>query len=414
MIINTKRLKSRIDAVNEASRDPEGGYTRLAFSKQDREGREKVMMMMREAGLTLEQDAAGNLLGTLECGEEQGYVAAGSHIDTVRNGGPYDGLLGSIAAIEALQLVKEQGLKLKHPLRVIVFADEEGARFGSGMIGSKAIAGVPLASSLDAYTDRDGIRLADALREFGLDPGRVLDAAAPKDTYKAFLELHIEQSIVLEQQKKQVGIVSGIKGAYWIRGSFTGESNHAGGTPMAMRHDALAAAARFASEVYDIGLELGNAFVATVGVFNVFPGGINTIPGKVEYTVDIRDLDMVRREEGIRRILESAGKTAALYKVSHEYRCIKNEYSLSMDPAIMQVIEAVCRQENIDYMTLPSGPFHDTLAMAGICRTGMIFVPSIDGISHSPREDTRWEDIFQGAQVLYHTLVRLAQGETLS
>lgn len=413
MVINTNRLKFRIDSINEASRDPEGGYTRLAFSKQDREGRDKVTKMMREAGLTIEQDAAGNILGTLECGAEQGYVAAGSHIDTVRSGGPYDGLVGSIAAIEVLQRVNEQGLKLKYPLRVIVFADEEGARFGSGMIGSKSIAGTPLASPLEAYKDQDGVLLADALRDIGIDPGRVLEAAAPKDTYKAFLELHIEQSIILEQQKKQVGIVSGIKGAYWIRGSFTGESNHAGGTPMDMRHDALAAAARFASEIYDIGCELGDAFVATVGVFHVSPGGINTIPGKVEYTVDIRDLDMARRETGIHRILKAAEKAAALYKVSHEYKCIKNEESLSMDPAIMKVIEEVCRQENTDYMTLPSGPFHDTLAMAEICKTGMIFVPSIGGISHSPKEDTRWEDIYQGAEVLYHTIVRLAQGDVL-
>jgi allantoate deiminase len=407
--INKERLRRRIEAVNEAGRDPQGGHTRLAFSEQDREARRLVEEMMREAGLEIEHDAAGNIFGSYKCGDLPGYVATGSHIDTVRNGGPFDGLLGSIAAIESLHCAKEQGILLKRPLRAIVFADEEGARFGSGLIGSKSIAGIPLPQPLDSYSDRDGVRLPDALKSFGLDPDKVLSAAAPKDTYSAFLELHIEQSAVLEQQNRQIGIVSGIKGVHWIQGSFTGESNHAGGTPMNMRHDALAAASKLVTEIYRIGCDLGNEFVATVGVLKITPGGINTIPGHVEYTIDIRDLDMARRSEGIRLILEAAEKAAAFYRVSHEHKCIKDEASCGMDISIINVLEEVCKDNQADYMILPSGPFHDTLPMATICKTGMIFVPSIGGISHSPKENTNWDDIYKGADILYHSLIRLAR-----
>lgn len=409
MIINKERLRRRIDAINEAGRDQQGGYTRLAFSEQDREARRLVEEMMREAGLEVEHDAAANILGSYKCGDLPGYVATGSHIDTVRNGGPFDGLLGSVAAIEALQCAREQGVPLKRPLRAIVFADEEGARFGSGLIGSKSIAGIPLPQPLKSYSDRDGVRLVDALQAIGIAPDKVLNAAAPKGTYSAFLELHIEQSAVLEQQRKQIGIVSGIKGVYWMRGSFTGEANHAGGTPMNMRHDALAAASKLVTEIYRIGCELGNEFVATVGVLKITPGGINTIPGHVEYTVDVRDLDMVRRSEGIRRISEAAEKAAAFYRVSHENSCIKDEASCNMDPSIMGILEEICKDNQTDYMILPSGPFHDTLPMASLCKTGMIFVPSIGGVSHSPKENTNWEDIYKGTEILYHALIRLAQ-----
>ena len=409
MFINKERLRRRIDAINEASRDPQGGYTRLAFSEQDREARRMVEELMREAGLEVEHDAAGNIIGSYKCGDLAGYVAAGSHIDTVRNGGPFDGLLGSIAAIEALQCAREQRVPLKHPLRAIVFADEEGARFGSGLIGSKSIAGIPLPQPLDSYVDRDGVHLVDALKNFGIAPEKVLNAAAPKDTYSAFLELHIEQSAVLEQQQKQIGIVSGIKGVYWIRGSFTGEANHAGGTPMNMRHDALAAASKLVTEIYRIGCKLGSEFVATVGVLKITPGGINTIPGHVEYTVDVRDLDMARRSEGIRQILKAAEEAAAFYHVSHEHSCIKDEASCNMDSSVMKILEEVCKDNKTNYMILPSGPFHDTLPMASLCKTGMIFVPSIGGISHSPRENTNWDDIYQGTEILYRALIRLAQ-----
>lgn len=409
MHINPARLKERIDTINAMSRNESGGYTRLAFTEKDRQAREIVKDMMTKAGLSVQQDSAGNILADLLNGHStSNFIATGSHIDTVQNGGPFDGLLGTMAAVEVLQTAAEQNVPLKCPLRAIVFSDEEGARFGSGMIGSRAIAGSSLDAPLEAYTDKEGNVLPDVLRSFGLDPGRIFEAKAAAGTYRAFLELHIEQSVVLEQSQKQIGIVTGIKGPHWIRGSFFGESNHAGGTPMNMRHDALVAAANFASETERIASDIGKQFVATIGVFEVSPGGINTIPDNVRYSIDIRDLDMSRRSEGTARILQAAENAAKRFGVVHQSRSIKNTPSAEMTPGIMDVIEEVCKKESLAYMHLPSGAFHDALSMTAICDVGMIFVPSIGGISHSPKEDTRWEDVYAGAEVLYQTVVELA------
>ena len=409
MHINPSRLKERIDTINAMGKNESGGYTRLAFSEKDRQARELVKAMMAKAGLSVHQDAAGNILADWLNGHSAtNFIATGSHIDTVQNGGPFDGLLGAMAAIEVLQTTAERAVVLRHPLRAIVFSDEEGARFGSGMIGSRAIAGSSLEAPLETYRDKEGNVLPDVLRAFGIDPGRILEAEAAAGTYRAFLELHIEQSIVLDQSHKQIGIVTGIKGPYWIRGHFVGEPNHAGGTPMNMRRDALVAAANFASETERIASEMGDSFVATIGVFEVSPGGINTIPGRVDYSVDIRDLDMARRAEGTSRISRAAEDAAKRFGVSHQSRCIKNALSAEMDPEIMRAIEEVCKKGEFAYTHLPSGAFHDALSMTPLCPVGMIFVPSIGGVSHSPKEDTRWEDIYAGAEVLYQTLIHLA------
>ncbi len=409
MHINANRLKERIETVNALGQDAQGGYTRLALSEKDRQARALVKDMMAEAGLTVWQDAAGNLMGDLPGhGPKKGFVASGSHIDTVQNGGPFDGLLGAVAAIEVLQCVAEQGLHTAHPLRAMVFTDEEGARFGSGMIGSKSIAGSRLDAPLENYVDKNGNTLPETMMAFGIDPSKLLDATAAPGEYNAFIELHIEQSIVLEQHAKQIGIVTGIKGPYWIRGCFTGESNHAGGTPMSLRHDALSAAANFAVEVERIASGLGGQFVATIGVFEVSPGGINTIPAQVEYTVDIRDLDMERRARGIEAIEKAALDAATHFDVQHHSRCIKNAASAAMSQRVMQTVESVSHELGYSSMHLPSGAFHDTLSLAAVCDVGMIFVPSIGGVSHSPKEDTPWEDIYAGAEVLYGTMLQLA------
>lgn len=409
MHINPARLKAHIDTINAMSKDESGGYTRLAFSDKDRQAREMVKAMMEKAGLSVQQDFAGNILADLLNGHgKTDFIAVGSHIDTVQNGGPFDGLLGSMAAVEVLQTVAERNLSLKHPLRAIIFSDEEGARFGSGLIGSKAIAGSSLDAPLDFYTDKEGNALPDVLKSFDIDPARILEAKAKAGTYRVFLELHIEQSVVLEQNRKQIGIVTGIKGPHWIKGSFVGESNHAGGTPMNMRHDALVAAANFAVETERIASSIGEQFVATIGFFEVSPGGINTIPKEVNYSLDIRDLNMARRSMGAERILQAAEESAKKFGVDHRSRCIKCTPSVEMNPDVMQVIEGICKKENLTYMYLPSGAFHDALSMTDICKVGMIFVPSVKGISHSPKEDTRWEDVYAGVEVLYQTVVELA------
>lgn len=411
MQIKQERLKERIERINEMSRDETGGYTRLAFGEKETKARMMAKEMMLEAGLEVEIDAAGNLMGRLYPDnwnekELHGVIATGSHIDTVRNGGKFDGLLGSIAGIEVAQCLKENHVKLKSPFEVILFTDEEGARFNAGMVGSKVIAGLGMERPLSEYTDNVGISEEAAMQKCGYHPEK-LEEAAHADKYEKFVELHIEQGIVLEQESRQIGIVTGIKGPYWIEGSFEGEANHAGGTPMNMRKDAMTAAANYIAEVEKIASRLGDMFVATVGTLKVHPGGINTIPGRVDYTIDIRDTDMERRAQGIREIKEAAVKISDRFHVESTQKCLKDAKAEMMNEAIVDTIEDVCKKRGYTYMRMPSGPFHDTLSMAHICDVGMIFVPSIGGVSHSPYEDTAWEDIFAGAQVLADTMENL-------
>ena len=411
MQIKQERLKERIERINEMSRDETGGYTRLAFSEKETKARMMAKEMMLEAGLEVEIDAAGNLMGRLYPDnwnekELHGVIATGSHIDTVRNGGKFDGLLGSIAGIEVAQCLKENHVKLKSPFEVILFTDEEGARFNAGMVGSKVIAGLGMERPLSEYTDNEGISEEAAMQKCGYHPEK-LEEAAHADKYEKFVELHIEQGIVLEQESRQIGIVTGIKGPYWIEGSFEGEANHAGGTPMNMRKDAMTAAANYIAEVEKIASRLGDMFVATVGTLKVHPGGINTIPGRVDYTIDIRDTDMERRAQGIREIKEAAVKISDRFHVESTQKCLKDAKAEMMNEAIVDTIEDVCKKRGYTYMRMPSGPFHDTLSMAHICDVGMIVVPSIGGVSHSPYEDTAWDDIFAGAQVLADTMENL-------
>ena len=274
------------------------------------------------------------------------------------------------------------------------------------MVGSKVIAGLGMERPLSEYTDNEGISEEAAMQKCGYHPEK-LEEAAHADKYEKFVELHIEQGIVLEQESRQIGIVTGIKGPYWIEGSFEGEANHAGGTPMNMRKDAMTAAANYIAEVEKIASRLGDMFVATVGTLKVHPGGINTIPGKVDYTIDIRDTDMERRAQGIREIKEAAVKISDRFHVESTQKCLKDAKAEMMNEAIVDTIEDVCKKRGYTYMRMPSGPFHDTLSMAHICDVGMIFVPSIGGVSHSPYEDTAWDDIFAGAQVLADTMENL-------
>jgi allantoate deiminase len=408
MRISADRLRSRIEKINAMSKDSSEGFTRLAFGKENKRALHEIRGMMESAGFTTEQDAAGNLFGSYLNGcAPHGFVASGSHLDTVKNGGPFDGLLGVAAAIEAVQTIAEEDVSTHRPLQVIVFSDEEGARFGAGMLGSKAIVGTWQGDPSTDFFDGDGVSLADAMRYFGAAPARISDAKASAGKYHAFIELHIEQGVVLESRQKQIGVVSGIKAPYWMTGSFVGEANHAGGTPMALRRDALVAAANFVAETEKIASRIGDMFVATVGSLEVAPGGINTIPEKVSYTMDIRDLDMARRSDGIAQIKDAAEQCAKRFDVIHESRCIKNESCAHMNPRIMAEIENACRKKSLSYEIMPSGAFHDSLAMSSLCDTGMIFVPSIGGISHSPQENTSWEDIYAGAEILYLTLKSL-------
>src|SRR5215211_3735482 len=277
-VIDGERLWRRISDLGEIGRQEEGGITRLSFTDDERAAKDRVVSYMKEAGLSVREDAAGNLFGRREGrNPDSPAVLIGSHVDSVYNGGNFDGPLGVLAGIEVLQTMQEQGIETEYPIEVVAFTDEEGARFSFGMLGSRALAGKLTPEDLTTYEDKDGVSIAGAMRAYGLDPEKIGDAARPDGSIKAYVELHIEQGRVLENEDLPVGIVTGIAGPVWLRFTLTGETGHAGSTPMNLRRDALAAAAEIMGVVEAEAARTGTT-VGTVGQLDLEPGGINIIP----------------------------------------------------------------------------------------------------------------------------------------
>lgn len=405
-----ERLWNRIMELGTIGEQPDGGVTRYAFTPEERAAKDLVAGYMKEAGLSVREDAAGNLIGRREgTGASLPVVLAGSHLDTVPRGGKFDGALGVLAAIEAVQQMNEAGIRTRHPIEVIAFTDEEGARFGFGMIGSRALAGTLTARDLE-HRDRDGRTIREVMEDCGLDPDRLPDAARRPGDVKAYLELHIEQSTVLESRGLSVGIVSGIAGPLWLSFRLVGEAGHAGATPMAVRHDPMAAAARFITRMNEEAVRYPNA-VATVGRIGAKPGGVNVIPGEVAFTLDLRDIAEDSRDALEQRLLAEAERICREHGVGLHVDVLQRVAPAPCAPEIREAIAAAIRAEGLAPFTLPSGAGHDGMQFAGRWPVGMIFVRSKDGISHSPREWSSPEDCWTGAAVLQKTLLDLAGRE---
>lgn len=400
--VNGDRLMGWIERLAKIGRLPNGDICRLAFTPEDVQARYQVQQWMMEAGMTVFNDAAGNIIGTYGGSEENApALATGSHIDTVPSGGAYDGVLGVLAGIEVVKTLQEQGRRLKHPLQVIVFTDEE-----SSMVGARAIAGMVPRSPADLKL-RDGLEIETCLENVGGDWPTIGTAQRTRDQIAAFVELHVEQGAVLEQSATTIGVVQGVVGMRRSTVTIRGQANHAGTTPMTMRQDALVAAAQIVLKVKEIALSTPNDPVATVGYMTVAPNAANIVPGEVVLTVDIRDLSplglasmQARLEEGLQAI------AAATDTQIH----IEPLLDVAPSPAaerIQAAIAAVCEELRLSHRPMPSRAGHDAMEMGRITDMGMIFVPSQMGLSHSGREYTPPEDCIQGANVLLHTLLRL-------
>ncbi|KQL48306.1 allantoate amidohydrolase [Brevibacillus choshinensis] len=408
-MINAERLWDRLMQLGAIGTQEVGGITRLSFSPEERAAKDLVTGFMKEAGLTVREDEVGNLIGRKEGKNPNApVVLVGSHLDSVPSGGNFDGPLGVLSGVEALQTMNEQGVETEHPIEVIAFTDEEGTRFGYGMIGSRGIAGLLQRDELDCR-DEAGISIAEAMTNSGLDPAQIGNAAREPGSVKAYVELHIEQGKVLESRGLSVGVVSGVAGPLWLKFVLEGEAGHAGATPMTMRRDPLAAAAEVML-VIEREATRQEISVGTVGKLQVFPGGVNIIPGRVEFTLDLRDVDVA-----VRDIVEQAIMSQA--KAICEKRGVKLQVELlqRIDPAVCSenirtAIREACAAEGLETITLPSGAGHDCMQLTGLCPVGMIFARSRDGISHNPAEYTSKEDCGNGAQVLYRTVVSLANG----
>lgn len=403
LAVNGDRLTAMIRQLAKLGELPNGGVQRLAFSVEDCRARSLVRRWMVEADMTVTVDEAGNMIGRYPGRfQDAPPLVTGSHIDTVPNAGHYDGTYGVLAGIEAVKTLSEQGLRLDHPIEVIVFADEERT-----MVGCKALAG-RLLPDPELYRSRDGEPIQDCLERVGGNWDIIEHARRTPESMAAFVELHVEQGPVLTTQQTQIGVVTGIVGQrrYWI--TVEGQSSHAGTTPMSMRQDALVAASQVVLAINRVGNHPGDQ-VATVGRMDLHPNVPNSIPGKVEMSLDLRDLSSDRLDQLLAEIQQAINDiaTATGTRIAIAQR-------LDNDPApanshIQYAIAQVCEDLNLSYCHLPSRASHDAQEMSRITDMGMIFVPSEGGISHSESEYTRPEDCTNGANVLLHTLMQLDQ-----
>lgn len=400
--VNAQRLQERIDRLARIGRSPQG-VTRLAFTEADLNGRAYVTRLMQEAGLEAHIDDAGNLSGRLP-GKLPGLapIVLGSHIDTVPLAGAYDGVLGVMAAIECVQVLGERGIPVRHPLEVIVFANEEG-----GLTGSRALAGRLNAQAL-GESSRSGMSIRQGIAALGGNADRISRAIRQPGEVRAYLELHIEQGGSLESDGTDIGIVEGFVGIRWWDVTVTGHANHAGTTPMNARRDALLAAARLVIAVNRAATSLPGRQVATVGRIRAEPGAPNVIPGRVKLSLELRDLAKPKLE----RVFQEIRRGAQVIEQETGTEIEFNEIDIGVeptltDPNLQGAIRLAAEALGLSYARLPSGAAHDAQNMAHIAPSAPIFVPSVGGISHSPQEYTKPRDVANGANLLLQTLIRL-------
>lgn len=407
--MNLKRLQESIEQLATFS-DAGAGINRLAYTKSEREARDYMIKQFENEGMTVQVDAVGNVIARREGLKPYlPAVATGSHIDSVYDAGKYDGVLGVMAALEVIRSMNEEGIQTMHPIEVIIFACEESSRFGVSTIGSKAMAGLLQADDVRALVDRDGMTISDVFAENGLELENIHQAARKPETLKSFIELHIEQGPILEREQLDVGIVTAIASPTRFRLSIVGRASHSGTTPMHYRHDALLGAAEIALEVEQAAkAEAHKGTVGTVGVLQIKPGGMNIVPGEAHLDIDIRGTDATSKQvvvDILHAIVERVAETRGLQITP---TLLSDQLPIDMDPVIVEDLEMICEQSSIRYKTMPSGAGHDAMFMASLCPTGMIFVPSIDGLSHNPKEYTPIEQIGIGTQVLQRIIVNNA------
>jgi len=400
--VNGERLNAHLAALSQYGKNPQGGVSRVAYSDADKASRPYIMQLMRDAKLDVSVDAAGNILGK-RAGSDASLkpILFGSHSDSVPEGGMYDGDVGSMGAIEVAQSLAEQNITTRHPLIVVVWQNEEG-----GLWGTHAATAALTPAEL-ATVSRSGKTIREGIAFLGGDPDHLERTRMAKGSLTAYLELHIEQGGTLEKEKLDIGVVEGIVGIHQWNVTIDGFQNHAGTTAMNDRHDALLSAARFIEAVNRIVTSEPGRQVGTVGRINALPGTVNVIPGKVECTLELRDLDEKKIDALFVKVEAEAKKIGAMNGTTFSFAQFTNNIPAPTAPAIRAMIAAAATELGLSHKTMPSGAGHDAQDVAQICPVGMIFIPSIGGISHAPKEFSRPQDITNGANVLLNTLLKL-------
>ncbi|WP_197373306.1 Zn-dependent hydrolase [Mycolicibacterium baixiangningiae] len=396
-------LNDRIARLACVGADPAGGVTRLAYSPEDVRARGLVAGWMADAGLEVWVDAATNLFGRLPGSGCETALLTGSHLDSVVRAGPLDGPAGVLSALAAAEALRRADRQLRHDLVVVAFSNEEGARGTPGMVGSKAVTGALTAADL-AHVDAEGVTLSDRIRAAGGDPAGIAEAAWSPQRIAGFFELHVEQGPVLEDSGARIGVVTGITGQAGVTATISGEANHAGTTPMSARRDAAVAAARLVLAVRALADD-GYVRVATTGTLGIGPGVRNVIPGVATVGIEIRDDAAGRIGTGLEILDRWAGDIAASTGTAITLQRGVVQPPVPMDPSLTRHIADGADALGATTLTMCSGAGHDAQIMAGIAPAAMVFVPSVDGVSHAPGEDTAPEDLTLGADVLLRALL---------
>ena len=398
----------RVGAIRGANGEP--GSARLALSDEDRDGRDLVVTWMRDLGLVMTVDAIGNVVAVRPAtdGSTANPVMTGSHIDTVRTGGRFDGNLGVLAGLQVIETVEAAAMATKRPLAVAFFTNEEGARFSPDMMGSLVYVGAMTAEEAYDVVGIDGARVGDELSRIGYQGPTPCPGPSPF----AFVELHIEQGPLLEAEGVRIGAVTGVQGISWQELTVTGQSNHAGTTPMNLRHDAGYAAARIAAFVRELAIEFGPPQVATVGLLSLHPNLVNVVAGSATLTVDLRKTDEVRLEESERRLAEFVATLAHHEGVTITTRTLARFEPVAFDERVIGLVERTASSLGNSVRRMPSGAGHDAQMLARVCPTAMIFTQSRNGISHNPAEYTEPEDLIMGADILLQVMLELSEGDT--
>lgn len=402
--IDAGRLMARINALAEINRQGDGSCNRLALTDPDRQARDLVVQWMEAAGLEVRVDRIGNIIGATAHDGDLAPVMTGSHIDTVATGGRFDGVLGVVAGLEVLQTLRDAGVVPARPMAVAVFTNEEGVRYQPDMMGSLVFAGALDLDEALAAKSHDGTLLGEELQRIGY--GGDAPCGAPRPW--AYVELHIEQGPVLDRLGEVLGAVEDLQGISWQEVIFRGVSNHAGTTPMNLRRDAGVCAAEVATFVRGLALRMGRSQVATVGRIEFSPNLVNVIPREARLSIDLRNTDegLLREAEG--EVASFIQAVAVREGVSVEVRPLVRTEPVRFDESVVSLIEQVSVDLGQSSRRMTSGAGHDAQMVAQIAPAAMIFVPSLDGVSHNPREDTRVEHLEIGANVLLHTMLRLA------
>jgi N-carbamoyl-L-amino-acid hydrolase len=403
--LSARHLLDTLDELARIGAIEGGGCARLALTDEDRAGRDLVVGWMKALGLDVRVDAIGNVIGLRAGRENLAPVMTGSHIDTVRTGGRYDGNYGVLAGLEVVRALNEANVTTRRPIAVAFFTNEEGARFQPDMMGSLVYAGGIGLNEAYAAADKDGVAVGDELRRIGYLGTAQPGALKPH----AFLELHIEQGPILDEEKVKIGVVESVQGISWTEYTVTGVSNHAGTTPMRLRRDAGYLAASVNLFTRKLAWEMGGHQVATVGALSLRPNLINVVPNRAVFAVDLRNTDEAKLKEAEEKVAAHIAEVAAAERVEVEAKVLARFEPVIFDATLVDRVENHAKALSLSTRRMPSGAGHDAQMMQRICPTAMIFVPSVAGLSHNVKEHTEAADLVAGAEVLLNLVLEVAE-----